>query len=72
VVGLDHAELAKYRQHRFGIGIAKAEQVEIARGAVRIIKPGSHQHSAFEDEAVAVLALAEAVKEPFNHVAHQQ
>jgi hypothetical protein len=53
-LGIDSADLFEDGEQLLGIGVAHAEQIDIARRPELIVDPGSEQHRAFEDKALAV------------------
>src|SRR5262249_16871496 len=68
----DRADFAEDCEHGLRIGIAEAEEIEIARGPERVHKPCCHQHRALKDEAVAMLGGAETVKQTLERVAREE
>lgn len=48
-------DFSKRREHRFRARVTEAQQVKVARAAMRIIKPAHHQNRAPEHEAVGMV-----------------
>ena len=54
VVSLDRHDFAERREQRILRRVPEAEQVHVARRAVRLVKPGGQQHCALQDEPLTV------------------
>lgn len=54
--------ISQYGQRGFGGRLAESEEIQIPSGAVRIVEPGSDEHRSFEDEAVSMRRIAEAIQ----------
>src|SRR5215467_10831846 len=72
IVCLHFTYLTEDADHGFRIRIAKAEKIEIACRTKRVVEPRCYQHCAFQDEAVSMRSLTEAVEQPLKYVACEQ
>jgi hypothetical protein len=53
-------------------GIAKSQQIEIARAARRLRPPGGEQHGALQDKMVSMRGAAQSVEQALMDKAHEE
>ncbi len=72
IVDSDREHLAEYAEDALLAGIAKSQQIEVARAAGCLGQPGGKQHGAFQDKAVCVRRAAQPVEQALVNEARQE
>jgi hypothetical protein len=64
-------DVPECHQHRVFAWVAKTQQIEIARPAVRIVEPAHHQHGALKHEVLGMRRLAEPEQKALQREARE-